>query len=305
MNAFKKSSLFIALSLAAAASFAAPAQVYGTADIGYSYSKLGGQSVSQLSSGGMSDSFIGFKAGEDLGSGMNAFVTLEAGYDLDTGMTADNLFSREASIGVSSGAHTAKLGRLQSLGYSEIKQYDAFGGGNLGMIRGVSTVAEYNSNSVGYAYSKDGLNIGVQHAMGEQVDGGLSDRSTNAMSIGYTRGNARASVVRTVVDAGARTTQFAGAYDFGRVEASVIVQDASASVIDKSFLIGVKAPIAGFVARASAGQAKLFNGETVDLYSIGGSYNLSKRTALYAAAGQVDATAVNGDQFAIGVNHAF
>jgi predicted porin len=305
MNAIKKSSLLIALFAAAAAAQAAPVDVYGTADVGYSYNKLDGKAVHAVSSGGLSDSFFGIKASEDLGSGLKAVVTLEAGYDLDTGVTGDKLFNREASIGLTSGAHTLKLGRLQSLGYAAVKQFDAFGGGNLGMARGTSTVAEYNDNSVGYTFSQNDLQVGVQRAMGEQVDGGLSDGATSALSVAYARGPLSAAVVRTNVNAGPRTTLVAGGYDFGVAQASVQVQDVSNSVLDRSFLVGVKAPVKGIVALASIGQAKLVNGEKVDLYSVGATYNLSKRTSLYTAVGHVDATATNGDQFALGLNHTF
>lgn len=306
MNAFKKSALLIALAAAAAGAQAGPVDVYGVADIGYSHTKVDGSTVNALSSGGKSDSFIGIKAGEDLGNGMKAIVTLEAGYNIDTGSTAaGNLFSREASVGITSGEHTLKAGRLQSLGYAAVKQFDVFGGGNLGMARGASNVAEYNSNTIGYGLVHGDFQFGAQHSFGERVNGNLSDASTNALSIGYAHGPVGLSAVRTEVDGGANTTQVAGGYDFGIAKASVIVQDASRSALDNSYIVGVSAPVKGFIASASIGQAKLFNGEKVDLYSIGGSYNMSKRTALYAAYGRVDVLASTGEQLSIGVNHSF
>lgn len=305
MNAFKKSALFLALAAAAVGAQAGPVDVYGVADIGYSHTKIDGSTVNTLSSSGKSDSFIGVKASEDFSSGVKAVVTLEAAYDLDTGATAQNLFSREASIGVTSGVHTLKAGRLLSLGYAATKQFDAFGGGNLGVARGVSNVAEYNSNTIGYTLAHGNFQFGAQHTFGEQVDGNLSDAATESLSIGYARGPVGLSVVRTEVDAGPRTTQVAGGYDFGIAKASVIVQDADRSALDKSYMFGVSAPIKGFIAQASVGQAKLFNGEKVDLYSVGGAYPLSKRTSLYAAYGRVDVLASKGENFALGMNHAF
>lgn len=305
MNAFKKSALFIALAAAAAAAQAGPVDVYGVADIGYSHTKIDGSTVNTLSSSGKSDSFIGVKASEDFGSGVKAVVTLEAAYDLDTGATSQNLFSREASIGFTTGVHTLKAGRLQSLGYAATKQFDAFGGGNLGMARGVSNVAEYNSNTLGYTLAHGNFQFGAQHTFGEQVDGNLSDAATESFSIGYARGPVGLSLVRTEVDNAERTTQVAGGYDFGIAKATVIVQDADRSVLDKSYMFGVSAPVKGFIAQASVGQAKLFNGEKVDLYSVGGAYPLSKRTSVYAAYGRADVLASKGENFAVGVNHAF
>jgi predicted porin len=303
MNALKKSALLIAL--AAAAVGAQAAEVYGTADLGYSYSKLDGVERHGVDSSGKSDSFIGFRAAEDLGSGLKASVTLEAGYNLDTGATSTNLFNREASIGLTSGAHTIKAGRILSQGYAATKQFDVFGGGNLGMARAVSNVAEYQDNAIGYTFALGDVKAGVQHSFGEQLDGSLTDGSTTSLAVSYARGPLTGSLVHTDVDGGARTLQVGAGYDFGVASASLLVQDAKDSALERSFLVGVKAPVAGFVAKASLGQAKLFTGEKVDLYAVGGEYNLSKRTSVYASYGRVEATALDGDQFAVGVNHSF
>lgn len=317
MKVFTKTAILIALAAAAAGAQAASADVYGVADIGYNYTKVGGVAVHSLDSSGKSDSFIGFKAAEDLGNGMKAVVTLEAGYNLDTGTqrttgtTGDTLFDREASIGITSGAHTIKAGRLQSLSYAAVKQFDVFGGGNLGVARMSNHAAEYNSNSVGYTLAYGDFNFGAQHAFGEQIDGNLRDSATDAVSVAYARGPVSAAIVHTNIDDGAltggsRTTQLDGAYDFGPVKASVIAQNASgSSTLDKSVVVGVSAPVNGFVALASVGQAKLVDGSHVDLYSVGGTYNLSKRTSVYAAFGRVDAQVAAADKFAMGVNHAF
>lgn len=304
MKVFKKSALLIAL--AAAAFGAQAAEVYGTADVAYTYTDVAGADGHALSSGGKSDSFIGFKAGEDLGSGLKASVVLEAGYDLDTGATgAGKLFNREASLGLTSGANAVKFGRLQSPGFATVQQFDAFGGSNLGRARGISNVAEFNDNAVGYSYTHGDVSVALQHAFGEEVDGGLRDGATTALGVTYAHGPLSAALTRTDVEAGARTTQVAGAYDFGVVKASLLVQDASNSALDNSFLFGVKAPVSGFVAQASLGQAKLNSGDKVDLYSFGGEYNLSKRTNLYAAYGRIEASEAKGEQFAVGMNHSF
>ena len=311
MKVFTKTAILIALAAAAAGAQAASTDVYGVADIGYNYTKVGGMSVNSLDSSGKSDSFIGFKSTEDLGNGMKAVVTLEAGYNIDTGTTGTALFGREASIGITSGAHTIKAGRLQSLSYAAVKEFDVFGGGNLGVARMSSHAAEYNSNSVGYTLTHGDFTFGAQHAFGEQVNGNLRDSATDAVSVAYAHGPVSASIVHTNIDDGAltygsRTTQLAGAYDFGPAKASVIAQNASGSfILDKSVVVGVSAPVKNFVALASVGQAKLVDGSHIDLYSVGGTYNLSKRTSVYAAFGRVDVQVAAADKFAMGVNHAF
>lgn len=304
MKALKQSALFIALSAAALAAHAGPVDIYGVADIGYSYTKAGGESVHTVNSSGARDSFIGFKASEDLGNGVKAFVTLEQGFNLDSGASTSDL-KRETSIGLTSGMHTLKVGRLTSLGYTAVKEFDVFAGGNIGMARGISAVNEYNDNSAQYSIAAGDFTAAVQHSFGEVVGGGLSDGSTNAVSIGYAQGPLSASVVHTDVDNGPAVTQVAGAYDFGVAKTTLIYQDAKDSLLDNSFVFGVKAPIAGITAQASLGQAKLISGDKIDLYSIGATHSLSKRTNLYAAYGRMEVDAGKGEQFTIGVNHAF
>lgn len=302
MKALKQSALFIALSAAAFAANAGPVDIYGTADVAYTYTKVGGETLQSINSSGARDSFIGFKASEDLGNGVKAFVTLEHGINIDE--ASSDTQKRETSVGLTSGAHTFKVGRLQSLGYSAIKEFDVFGGSNIGMARFVSAVTEYKDNSAQYSIAHGAFRASVQHSFGEVVDGGLNDGSTRALSVGYAQGPLSASVVHTDVDQGPTVTQFAGAYDFGVAKTSVIYQDAKDSTLDNSVIFGVKAPVAGFVAQASLGQAKLSMGDKVDLYSIGGAYNLSKRTNLYAAYGRIEA-GDKGEQLTIGMSHAF
>jgi predicted porin len=303
MKALKQSALFIALSAAAFAANAGPVEIYGTADVAYTHTKVGGDTVNTLNSSGARDSFIGFKASEDLGNGVKAVITLEQGISIDSGSNTNQ--KRETSIGLTHGAHSFKAGRLQSLGYAAVKEFDVFGGGNIGMARGISAVNEYNDNSAQYSVTQGDFRASVQHSFGEVVNGGLSDGSTDAFSIGYAHGPLSASVVHTDVDQGAAVTQVAGAFDFGVASTSVIYQDAKDSVLDNSFVVGVKAPVAGFVAQASLGQAKLVSGDKVDLYSIGAGYSLSKRTNLYAAYGRIEALSDKGEQFTLGMNHSF
>lgn len=303
MKALKQSALFIALSAAAFAANAGPVDIYGTADVAYTYTKIGADKAHTVNSSGAHDSFIGFKASEDLGNGVKAFVTLEHGINIDS--ASSDTQKRETSVGLTSGAHTLKAGRLQSLGYAAVKEFDVFGGSNIGMARGISAVTEYNDNSVQYSHVHGDFRASVQHSFGEVVNGGLGDGSTDAFSVGYARGPVSASLVHTDTDLGPAVTQLAGAVDFGFAKTSLIYQDAKDSTLDNSFMVGVKAPVAGFVAQASLGQAKLISGDKIDLYSIGGGYNLSKRTNLYAAYGRMEIDAGKGDQLTIGVSHAF
>lgn len=68
-----------------------------------------------VGSGGMSTSWFGFKAVEDLGGGLKAEMALTGFFQADTGTSGrfggDNLFSRDANIGLSGGFGKVALGR--------------------------------------------------------------------------------------------------------------------------------------------------------------------------------------------------
>lgn len=304
MNAFKKSALVIAL--AAAAAGAQAAEVYGTVDVGVNYIEVNGAAVTGVESGQSADSFIGVKAAEDLGGGLKVGVTLEAGVAVDQGATSvGKLFDREASIAVTSGAHAVKLGRLETPTRAALKQYDAFGGGTFGVARAVTdTTGDYVDNAVAYSFGAKGLKVGVAHIFGEQIDGGVDEGSATIVQVGYAYGPASASLTHTKIDAGSTTTLVGADYDFGVAKASLMYQDAKDSGLDNSVLVGVKAPVHGNMAvMASLGQAKLATGDKIDLFAVGGEYNLSKRTNLYAAYGKLDG--LTAEQLSLGLKHKF
>lgn len=68
-----------------------------------------------VNSGGMTTSWFGFKGVEDLGSGLKADFALTGFFQSDTGTSGrfggDNLFSRDANIGLSGGFGRVQLGR--------------------------------------------------------------------------------------------------------------------------------------------------------------------------------------------------
>lgn len=107
----KKSLIAIAvLTAAGAASAQSSLNLYGIADVWIGKTKNG---ETNLGSGGLAGSRIGFKGTEDLGGGLKAHFNLEQGIRLDTGAAtvAGSAFSRQANVGLSGGFGTVKLGR--------------------------------------------------------------------------------------------------------------------------------------------------------------------------------------------------
>lgn len=119
----------IALAVAAVASGAAFAQsnvtIYGIADAALVQTRASGnQTATQVSSGGLSTSRIGFKGVEDLGNGLKALFVLEYRLDIDQnlgigGTAAGNASgpARQQLVGLTGGFGTVAAGRLQTTAY--------------------------------------------------------------------------------------------------------------------------------------------------------------------------------------------
>jgi predicted porin len=171
----------IALAVAGLASTAAFAQtnvtIYGLVDYGYTYrfdargldaltngrsfNKPG--SASQLNSGQQNGNRLGFKGTEDLGNGLKAVFLLEQGFNLDTGTQAgggDQMFNRQAYVGLSGNFGTAVGGRLYTPHYTFVSGIDPFGAGQLGSYRNVfSPSGSTNLGNTSYASLMDPLRV--------------------------------------------------------------------------------------------------------------------------------------------------
>ena len=172
----------IALAVAGLASTAAFAQtnvtIYGLVDYGYTYRfdargldslTNGGHSfnkpgsASQLNSGQQNSNRLGFKGTEDLGNGLKAVFLLEQGFNLDTGTQAagaDQMFNRQAYVGLSGGFGTAVGGRLYTPHYTFVSGLDPFGAGQLGSYRNVfSPSGSTNIGNTSYASLMDPMRV--------------------------------------------------------------------------------------------------------------------------------------------------
>lgn len=81
-------------------------------------------------SGGLRPSRLGFRGSEDLGSGSRAFYQLEAGFDAASGagaMGAGVMFNRESHVGIASGSHAISMGRTYNEAYRSLSQFDPIG----------------------------------------------------------------------------------------------------------------------------------------------------------------------------------
>ena len=110
-------------------------QIYGVADAYMKYGDFMGDDAMGVDSGGLAGSRIGFRGEEDLGSGLKAVFLLEQGFNIDNGQSTaisgadsaqggDDVFTRQAYVGLKGNFGQVALGRQYAPGYFT-GEYDA------------------------------------------------------------------------------------------------------------------------------------------------------------------------------------
>jgi len=110
-------------------------QVYGVADAYMKYGDFMGDDTMGVDSGGLMGSRLGFRGEEDLGSGLKAVFVLEQGFNIDNGQSTaisgadsaqggDDVFTRQAYVGLKGNFGQVALGRQYAPGYFT-GEYDA------------------------------------------------------------------------------------------------------------------------------------------------------------------------------------
>lgn len=196
----------IALSIAGLASTAAFAQtnvtIYGIADVGVAQVRSTGNLTStQVRSGMLSTSRIGFKGVEDLGNGLKALFVLEYRLDIDANNGIGGNFSngaatasgpaRQQLVGLTGGFGTVAAGRLQTTAFDWQIKYQTLGATAFDITNNLAAVGGFRinaatdiraNNAVAYISPKlGGFTVALNHAFAaEQIN------STTASSLGAT-----------------------------------------------------------------------------------------------------------------------
>ena len=341
----KKSLIALAVLAASGAAMAqSSVTLYGVADafVGSNKVELNGMGQRQttVSTSGVNGSRWGLKGTEDLGGGMKAIFTLESGFSLDTGASAQNgtLFSRQAYVGLQSGFGTVSVGRQYSaydtLHGATNHNYDAFtfnaaSGANGGVAaNGMKDYSSRVDNSIAYT-SPDfgGFSGAVVYSFGENkntasnVNGDATDNASlhfkyanGPVLVGYAYQEEKLAAVGGVQDKN-KYNLVGATYDFGVVKLNGSYNTAKNRTFkDKEGQIGVVVPFGA--AAISAGYARsksegLGVERTGKGFSLLGTYDLSKRTRLYAGAQNTKAYVLNSPLetkttvYGLGVRHAF
>lgn len=320
-----------ALAVLATMSGAALAQssvtVYGRIDASVANEKLNGTSTSQVSSGLLTTSRLGFRGTEDLGGGLRANFQLEAPLTVDNGTAGGLTFSRASWVGLSGGFGQVRLG-LSDSPYKDIFDmgvsnalYDSEFTPNKIAYTGVGNSTSRLSNSVRYdTPSIGGFSGAVSYGLDETagVDNDITALNlryrAGALDVGFAyqdQSNAAAASDREY-------NVLAASYNLGMARVSAQLQNSKQAngVKDTEYVLGVAVPLgdAFDVSAAYSGSKAKTNGVTSakgSAFSFGGTYAMSKRTRLYAAYldGDVEngagVTTTDRRLYAVGVRHDF
>ncbi len=129
---FAKKIVAAAALLAVAVAAQAGVNVYGTVDLAVGSFKIPGQkAVTEVRSGSMMTSFLGFSGSEDLGGGLKAEFALETFLAADTGGTLTNnsngFWGRASNIALSGGFGKVAIGQYDNPLFTYGYTYNPFG----------------------------------------------------------------------------------------------------------------------------------------------------------------------------------
>ncbi|MDB5959447.1 MAG: hypothetical protein JWP59_741 [Massilia sp.] len=307
-----KSRAIAAIAVLAAAPLLATAQsnvtIYGVLDAALSKEDTGapnGKKTLQLNSGNQSSSRFGFRGTEDLGGGLKAIYNLEAGYALDTGVGDAALFGRRSVVGLESAYGTLTIGREYSPIAAIAAASDPFGqgfyGSNLSAFGATGRLTRRLSNSVNYKSNPySGFSLLAAYAAGEQSSPAVpvTADSLNLRGIAgqYTNGGLYVGLgnheYNRLLAGKDKETAFGAAYKFGDFEVKggyLAADPTGANNKFEQINIGATYTMAANKFFVTYQQNKVeLNNAKGNAVALAYTYNLSKRTNLYASYAKLD-----------------
>ena len=307
---------------AVAASSAALAQssvtMYGVVDLSLESVK-NADTVTRVTSGNHTTSRFGLRGTEDIGGGLKGKFVLETAVGADTGTSGgesgnpdsdertERFFDRAAWLGLEGGFGEIRLGRQDTpigaiAGNTAILGAQAYDDlAIVGTFAGSSSYYRRTDNAITYVLPKlaDGLSAQLQYST--DVNGNeVADNDAGkhyGLSVQYVAGPIGAGLgyLTAKSDSDEDTKQKAilayVSYDFGAAKVTgYLNQDDQTDADEKRKVYGVRVDVPvtdAFKAQVSFSQAKDIGfGATEDndakILALKGTYNLSKRTSLYA-----------------------
>jgi predicted porin len=292
------------------------------------------------------------KGTEDIGGGLKANFKLESGFALDTGVGNTGLFERIATVGLSGGFGDVNLGR-QYTAYDSLRGatnnvYDsnmATTSGTKGVWRtGIADYSNRISNSVRYDSPVfGGVSGAVAFGLGENKTATLDAERNISLHVKYVAGpllvgyayqeqeaqngvaysvDSKGVITAYVAPTATETTKYnllGASYDLGVAKLTGSYNVAKNNTRkDKEYQLGVSVPFGAAALAAGYSDSESEGTGLIDLsgkgYTLVGTYDLSKRTTLYAGYKSIKVetgtialglTTTKDTTFAAGVRHTF
>lgn len=280
-----------------------------------------------VNSGGVNGSRWGLKGSEDLGGGLKAIFQLESGFTIDNGNVANGatMFGRQAFVGLAGGFGSVTMGR-QYTAYDTLRGATnntldtSFATTGAAWTNGVVDYTNRTNNSIAYTSpSFGGFSGAVVLGLGEDKTATTSASSNNSLNLMYANGPVLVGYAfqkeKATTGASNKYNMLAGSYDFRVVKLTGGYNIAkNATLKDKEYQLGVSVPFGA--ATLAAGYARSKSDAAVSTkgtgYSLLGTYDLSKRTRLYAGLNKTknESAAVGTGSYktsviATGIRHSF
>jgi predicted porin len=302
----------------------AQATIYGVIDQAYESTKttagVNTTKTTKLNST-WNGSLIGFKAAEDLGSGMKAFAQYEMGVNPDQNDPSPT-FNRNSFVGLSGGFGSVQVGSQYNFAFFNAITADPFGfTGTSGYAVGYGGPGNSlrQSNLIAYTAPSFVPGVGVQvgKAMGEtnSVNGSAKTGDSTSYGVTYASGALYAGVTGETVT-GALTTSAKTknstttiTYDLGMVKVGYGLGKTTAGTLyNKGNALSVTVPVGALTLAVSTGDRKTnASGAEVKtkVSQYGAIYAMSKRTSAYLQTGKQSAPTTSTNMYAIGLRHDF
>lgn len=305
----KKFALAAAISVITASAMAQNVTVYGVIDNSFQKYDTGSVTLNRVQANALTTSRLGFRGNENLGDGLRAEFQLEGTLDATSGTlgstTANQLFNREAWVGLSGNFGAIRMGRTDVTNAQDIDTFvsQAYNfaffpiDGTAGVEQGADqpNVVRYTSpkfggfqGQVGFA-SANGNNA-TTDAVGDQLSYFLRyDQDRLRVMAGYQKTDGAGVAQKDFTSVGA-------SYDFGAFSAGLAHatgdNSATADVTSKVTVASVKVPLPNqleIIGAYSASENGSFAADNKGQgYTVGVVKKLSKRTMVYTAYSTVD-----------------
>jgi predicted porin len=305
----------------------ADATIYGVIDQAYQSTKTttGAVTTSQTAiANTWNGSLIGFKASEDLGSGMKAFAQYEMGVSVDQ-TDVSPIENRNSFVGLSGGFGAVQIGRQYNFAFFNAISNDPLsytGTSGYAVGYGGAGGPSRTSNMIAYTAPSFVPGVGIQlgKAMGETstVNGSPKTGDSTSYGVTYAAGALYAGVTgETVTGATAaapttpktKNSTTTATYDLGMVKVGYgLGKTTAGSVYNKANAFSITVPVGALTLSLSSGDRKTnaTGAEVKTKFSqYGGIYDMSKRTSANLQTGKQSATATSTNIYAVGLRHDF